>query len=35
MTIGDEEVLSEHLLLAYQEGGTMMDSPQSRSEERR
>lgn len=29
MTIGDEEVLSEHLLLALTEGGTMMDSPQS------
>jgi N-acetylmuramoyl-L-alanine amidase len=29
MTIGDEEVLSEHLLLALTEGGAMMDSPQS------
>lgn len=29
MTLGDEEVLNEHLLLAYHEGGTMMDSPQS------
>lgn len=29
MTIGDEEVLNEHLLLAYNEDGKMMDSPQS------
>lgn len=29
MTIGDEEVLNEHLLIAYNEDGKMMDSPQS------
>lgn len=29
MNIGDEEVLNEHLLLAYNEDGKMMDSPQS------
>ncbi len=30
MTIADgEEVLNEHLLLAYHEGGELMDSPQS------
>mgnify|MGYP002736594254 FL=1 len=29
MTIGDEEVLNGHLLLAYNEDGKMMDSPQS------
>jgi len=29
MTLGDEEVLNEHFLLAYHEGGAMMDSPQS------
>lgn len=29
MTIGDEEVLNEHLLLAYNEDDKMMDSPQS------
>ena len=29
MTIGDEEVLNEHLLIAYHEGGEMMESPRS------
>ena len=29
MTIGEEEVLSEHLLLALTEGGAVMDSPLS------
>ena len=29
MTIGGEEVLNEHHLLAYTENGEMMDSPQS------
>lgn len=29
MTIGGEEVLNEHLLLAYTENGEMMDSPLS------
>lgn len=29
MTIGGEEVLNEHHLLAYTENGEMMDSPLS------